>query len=194
MPIWKLQCAIAGDSVLERDPFVITPHFNDQGVGTDPQQLCEDMATALATYCGVARQIVVSAYDAEGAQPVYAAGRAERSMGVVVASYFPREVALCLSFYSTRNVPRQRGRLYMPAPILSSSAGPRPTTSQQQKVMDFGPICANLGGVDVDWVVWSRVDQTARPVTDYWCDNEWDTVRSRGLRGTSRLLGTTTEA
>jgi hypothetical protein len=40
------------------------------------------------------------------------------------------------------------------------------------------------------WVVYSRKTGGDAQVTNVWVDDEWDTVRSRGLRGTVRDLGT----
>jgi hypothetical protein len=59
------------------------------------------------------------------------------------------------------------------------------------KVMALGPIFANLGGSDVDWIVWSRKNHTATKVQNYWVDDEWDTVRSRGLKRSTRQVATT---
>lgn len=196
MPIWKLQVEWAGDSILPRDVFCITPHFNDSGVTSDPDGLCEALATALAAKSGITtRQLRIRAYDAQGTPPVYPAGEAIRNVGSSPASTLPREVAVCLSFYSTRNIPTQRGRLFIPHELCkgSVSTGVRPASSQRAEVMAFGPIFANLGGPDVDWVVYSRKLDTAFPVTNYWVDDEWDTMRSRGLRATTRDLATTTE-
>lgn len=195
MPIWKLQTAIWNDSVLARDAFVITPHFNDSGVGTDPDSLCEDLADAIDTLIGAsgAHQIEVKAYDAQGSVPVFPQGQAIRNVGGAPASSVPREVACCLSFYSERNRPRYRGRLYIPLPILGLPAGVRPSTACQDAVGAFAQVFQDLGGVDVDWSVFSRADNVARPVTNWWVDNEWDTIRSRGLRATGRIVGVTSE-
>jgi hypothetical protein len=38
-------------------------------------------------------------------------------------------------------------------------------------------------------VVWSRKKASAAQVTDWWVDNEWDTIRSRGLKADSRVSG-----
>jgi hypothetical protein len=193
MPIWKLQTSIWNDTLLPRDAFTITPHFNDQGVGTDPQGLCEDLAAAISAWCGPLQQVTVKAYDAQGTPPVYPAGEDTAVLGNFGISSSPREVALCLSFFSTRNIPRQRGRLYIPGPLIGGQPGVVPSTNQQDKVAALVPIFTDLGGVDVDWCIWSRRDQVARPVTNWWIDNEWDTVRSRGLRATGRQQGTTSE-
>jgi hypothetical protein len=70
----------------------------------------------------------------------------------------------------------------------------RPTGQQMNRVAEWAVPLQDLGGVDVDWVVFSRTDGQARPVTNFWVDNEWDTVRARGLRSDTRILGTTSEA
>ena len=194
MPIFKLQVSMAGDSALPRDRMVITPHFNDQGVGTDPQELCEDLAAALSPWCNDLREITVKAYDAQGTPPVYPVGDAIINADTYPASGAPREIALCLSFYSERNTKRNRGRLYIPWCVLSAGAGVRPTEANRIKVGTLATILSDLGGVDVDWCVYSRLDDAARPVTNWWVDDEWDTIRSRGLRPTTRTAGTTTEA
>jgi hypothetical protein len=38
-----------------------------------------------------------------------------------------------------------------------------------------------------NWVVWSRKLKQANGVNHYWVDDEWDTVRSRGMRSTKRV-------
>lgn len=197
MPIWRLQTEFSADSTLPRDVLTITPHFDDGGALTDPQGLCDDLAAALDTWVGTGeRQIKVTAYDAQGTKPVYPQGEAIVNVGVAPASACMREVALCLSFYSQRNIPRQRGRLYIPAPLWTVASGltVRPSGPQRQQVMGLGPIFEQLGGVDVDWVVYSRADNDAYPVTNYWVDDEWDVVRSRGLRSTTREEASTSEA
>jgi hypothetical protein len=199
MPVWRLQASVWNDSTLPRDAMTITPHFNDAGVGTDPQGLCEDLAEGLnGYYSGVVggRQITVKAYDAQGTAPVYPQGEATLNLGAAPPSYMPREIAVCLSFFSERNIPRRRGRLYVPmAAIPTGTAGldGRPGAGTRGVIAQLAPILQGLGGADVDWCVFSRMDGVARPVTDWWVDDEWDTIRSRGLRPTTRTTGTTSE-
>lgn len=197
MPVWRLQVAAGGDTAFVRDKVLITPHFNDSGVGTDPQGLCDDLAVAMAAYYNAAqRQIEVTAYDAQGTPPVDPQGYAIRNTGLFPAAGTPREIAICLSYYSGRNAPRSRGRLYVPYFAIGASgtlAG-RPTATHRTKISELVPILTGLGGPDVDWCVYSRILNDPKPVTNWWVDDEWDTVRSRGLRPTTRLEGTTTEA
>jgi hypothetical protein len=195
MPIWRLQVSYALDSSFPRDRCVITPHFNDAGVTTDPESLCTDLADALEALGMNIGELRVSAYDAQGTPPVYPQGEALRRVGAMDTSEGPREIALCLSFFSERNIPRRRGRLYIPLAFVNSAAATlRPSAGQISAVAGFAPIFENLGGADVDWCVFSRVDNAAYPVTNWYVDDEWDVIRSRGLRGTTRTTGTTAEA
>jgi hypothetical protein len=198
MTIWRLQTTIQADSALPRDGMVITPHFDDHGAFTDPDGLCEDWATAFSGWVVPAngRSITVKAYDAQSAPPNLPAGQAVRNPTLTPATYFPRELAVCLSFYSGANLPRQRGRLYLP--LIFMAAGPitpgvRPSSEWRDKVATLVPLLTGLGGLDVDWCVYSRLDDTARPVSNWFVDDEWDVIRSRGLRPTTRAQGTVSE-
>lgn len=196
MPVWRLQVEWSLDTLLPRDVLMITPHFDDQDALTSPQDLCDDLAAALDDWDVGQHQIEVTAYDAQGSQPVFPQGHAIINEGEATAATCPREVALCLSFYSERPLPRQRGRLYIPFTFVTGSApgAVRPSGAWMQRVADLAPIFQDLGGTEVDWCVYSRADDQARPVTNWFVDDEWDTVRSRGLRPSSRLAGTTGEA
>lgn len=193
MPIWRLQVAWQLDTAFPRDQIVITPHFNDQGVGTDPDGLCEALDNALFPWFSSTGQVTVKAYDAQGTPPVIPQGSAIRNAGATMNTDTPRELACCLSFFSGSNVPRKRGRLYIPSVVLSGALQGEPSPLQQQKVAQLVPIFTNLGGSDVDWCIYSRVNDQAYPVSNWYVDNEWDVIRSRGLRPTSRLTGTASE-
>jgi hypothetical protein len=194
MPIWKLQTSWQVDTAAPRDRFVITPHFNDIGATTDPQNLCDDLLAGLSTMTPWSGELRVTAYDAQGTVPVYPQGDSRINVNATQAPATPRELAVCLSFYGERNVPRQRGRLYMPCDILGlTTNSPRPPTTIAKMATLVG-LFTGLGGADVDWCVYSRTLDAAFSVTDWWYDNEWDIMRSRGGRGTLRTVGTTTEA
>lgn len=194
MPVWRMQCSFQMDSSFPRDAMIITPHFNDTLPGSDPEGLCEDLAVALGAWAPSGGAITVKAYDAQGTPPVYPAADFTVRPGTAPTSSVNRDVALCLSFYAGQNRPRQRGRLYVPCAIKSISPGSaRPSAVQQQQVADLVPIFTGLGGTDVDWVVYSRLDNQPRSVSHWWVDNAWDTQRRRGLQPTSRLEGDVSE-
>jgi hypothetical protein len=103
----------------------------------------------------------------------------------------PREVSLCLSYYATDNIPRKRGRVYLPNGVVSTTAGGlRPSGTVQGHALSFGPTLFKTLPPGHNPVVYSRMANAAYVITNYWVDDEWDTVRSRGLRGTTRTQGT----
>jgi len=194
--IVRAQIAWWPDSALPRDAVSINPHFENTigipGAG-DWEQFADDLATAMATYGGNAYQTRVSIYDAEGSAPVFPEAVVTKLPGVHSASSWPREVALCLSYYSENNMPKRRGRLFIPIAVLRSTPGLRPDAAQRTKALDCGTLLANAGGANIDWGVWSRTDAAFHPVTNSWVDDEWDTMRSRGLRSTTRSVATHAE-
>jgi len=194
MPIWRLQCSWQLDTAAPRDAVMITPHFNDIGATTDPQNLCDDMLAGLNTVFPTSGEIRVKAYDAQGSIPVYPQGDAVIRKGIPHATNVPRELAVCLSFYGERNVPRQRGRLYIPAYLAGADTAKLRPEAPITRIESFVPLLTGLGGADVDWCVYSRRMDHAYSITNWWYDDEWDVMRSRGMRPTSRVQGTTTEA
>lgn len=190
----RAQIATWADSIKPEDAIVINPCFNAI-VSPNAQQLADDLATAWKNYISpTTNQVRVRMYDLEGTPPVYPAAEKLLNANAAAVTGLPRETACCLSFYSGRNVPRMRGRLYLPICLLGVGiSANRPSSTIQTKVAALVPILTGLGGVDVDWCVWSQVDHQTRPVTNWYVDDEFDTVRSRGLRPTTRMVGTTTE-
>jgi hypothetical protein len=192
MSIYRLQVAWQMDSALPTDQMIITPHFDDHGILNDPQNLCDDLAAALNSWDAVTTQLTVKAYDAQDPPPNYPLAEKIVNEGQIANANANRDVALVLSFYAEQNRPRRRGRIYVPMVVTGlSAAAARPTPTIQQKIADLVPIFAGLGGLDVDWVVYSRLDNAARKVTNWWVDNAWDTQRRRGQVATSRMIGTT---
>lgn len=193
MAIWRMQCSFQLDTTFPRDKVMITPHFKDT-LGSDVQGLCDDLAAELDTWTGsFTGEIAVKAYDAESPPPNLPAATKILYPGVQNPSTTAREVALCLSYFSGTNTPSKRGRLYLPAQFCTSSLGKVPDGAALTKAAALVPILTGLGGVDVDWVVWSRKNASAHSVTNWFVDNEWDVIRSRGLRATTRTEGTASE-
>lgn len=192
MAITRFQVKMGADTPLPRDQFVNVLHF-DAGtiVGTDEEALCNDLADIYAAFWSSPnREIKVTAYSV-GPAPNPPLASATRNSGMFPASTSPREVALCLSFRGAVNQPRHRGRIYMPAVRWPSSAwGLRPDVAFRNELLGLASQFADLGGTDVDWGVYSPSDGLLRPVQLAWVDDEWDIMRSRGLRSTSRVQST----
>ncbi len=155
--------------------------------GADEQKLADDTRAiwqtrlpAIADY----PQTRVRIYDMADLKPRPVLAQ---SIGSVVggSNSGPQEVALCLSFYAGRNIPRRRGRMYM-GPWFSGGMAGRPTDAQMASLLGIASDLAALGGVDVAWVIHSPTDNAFRGVTNAWVDNAWDTQRSRGLDPTAR--------
>lgn len=197
MATYRIQVAVWYDSLAAKDAMVIDPVFNiaqPLGGEDDPGQLCTDLATGMNTKLLGSPQIRTRAYLLPYVRGAGHVAEHIVNTGNSPATTNPREIALCLSFYSEKNSPRTRGRLYIPTVFTGNApTGNRPTVAMMDAVLSFVPIFTGLGGVNVDWSVWSVRDATNRAITNCWCDDEWDVVRSRGLQPSSRRTVTTTE-
>lgn len=101
----------------------------------------------------------------------------------------PRDVALCLSYFADRNLPRNRGRMYI-GPLPSQNLTMRPDSTLRGALATLAEGISGLGGPNVQWVQYSTVLNRYANVTDYWIDDEWDTQRRRGLVASTRTAGT----
>lgn len=189
MATYLVQVNVFKDSALPRDRIVNTFHLDDHGVSTDPDGLAQDTAELFAITYGNNGEIRVRVYPT-GPPPNYPVGEGVVNAGQVGTSGGPREVALCLSYFGERNLPRTRGRIYIAAASCANITignKVRPSTNDMNIALALGQGIADLGGPDVDWIYWSTLQGNAHgPVKTVWVDDEWDTIRSRGLRATTR--------
>jgi hypothetical protein len=195
MATYKIQVSTAVDTILPRDRVVNTFHLDDHGVTSDPSGLCEDTGDLFETLYSSSREIDVRAYDT-GAAPNYPVGQHVRSVGLAGgATTRPREIALCLSYYGDRNLPRTRGRMFICAAACQniSIGANRPNNFAAEQLLVLADGIANLGGPDVDWVWWSTINGAHGPVKHSYVDDEWDTIRKRGLRPSTRWARTHNE-
>jgi hypothetical protein len=192
MPTHALvQTSFSVDSLLPRDRLVGTPCFRWASFTIqDAESLANNVLDAYETLGFPGMERTAKVYDLEGTPPVLPMATVTRHPGQPGTSLVPREIALCLSFAGGQFQPRQRGRLYLPAWWLTNDPATRPDSTMMQRVVDFGGELHDVGGANVDWIVWSRVNQSATAVTKWWCDDEWDTQRRRGLRPTTRITAT----
>jgi hypothetical protein len=185
MTIFKASIAFPFDTTLPRDLVTINPHI----FGTDPQYVADHLASNLSTLTPVgADPLTIKIYDAQKAPPSFPLVTKVVGTGSVTTTH-PREVALCLSYYSTYNRPRFRGRLYIPGHYIGGTFGLRPTAGQITNALNFGAAMKSGWQSGYNWVVYSAKDGKSYGTTAYWVDDEWDIIRSRGLRGTTRQLG-----
>lgn len=184
----KAQVSFAYDSLLPRDAVVIDPCYRWANLTIqDAESLANDIHDALESWnSGYPSfpQTTIKIYDLEGTVPVLPMATVQRRTGVVTATNIPRETSLCLSFKGGP-LPKNRGRLYLPAATINDLSL-RPSATLRNHALALGQHLYDVGGANVDWIVWSRVNQSATGVTSAWVDDEWDTQRRRGLRATTR--------
>lgn len=196
MPTYKFQISMPVNSTLARDRISNTVHFDHVNVmqGTDLESICDDLVAMYATRYGHAdKEIRATAYDTD-AVPNYPRATSVINVGQVWSHNYPQEVALCLSFYGDyAGNKNERGRIFL-MPGLSPSGGPgsgRPSDTLLQWALDFydAPNASfpDIGGIDWKFGVYSPTKKSFKQSQHAWVDDEWDTMRSRGLRATKRL-------
>jgi hypothetical protein len=188
MATYKIQVASAVDTILPRDRIVNTFHLDDHGLGSDPQGLADDTVPVFQTLYGSTREIDCRVYPT-GAPPNFPLATKVVNKGAAGgATTGPREVALCLSYYGERNLPRTRGRMYVCVAACQNvtMSANRPNAFARDQLIALADGIAGLGGVDVDWIYWSSLDGSHGPVKNAYVDDEWDVVRKRGFKPTTR--------
>lgn len=184
MTDFRVSMSFPSDGSLPKDAFSVNPHFN----GTDPQGLAQALAHNLTLWNPTATiPVNIKVYDQGQPPPSFPIATAANP-GSPPLSGCPREVALCLSYYSTYNRPRFRGRLYLPATWFTTNPEVKPTQGIMDQALQFGAevLRKSLPSGTV-WTVYSHVEKKSQgAVSDAWVDNEWDTVRSRGLKADAR--------
>src|SRR3954466_9581777 len=137
-------------------------------------QLCSDLCDKWAFMPGIGATtpFSVSAYKRGGAKLGLPVGKATRNpTGTPKVLSIVPEVAVCLSYYAGTNAPRRRGRMYLPAWLggaASPDLGPPMGGAQSNACVPLGGYLASLGGLNVDWGVWSQSAPTFRKATDYF--------------------------
>lgn len=187
MALYRASISFQMDSAFPRDAVTINPHF----AGDSAQALADALKTNLIAVptIGAAKAFTVKIYDALKAPPSFPLATATNGTGFW-ASGFPREVALCLSYYAAFNRPHSRGRLYIPATLIGGGLALRPTQTQMDSVLAFRNVFINGLPTGHKWNTYSPTTGASEPVTNCWVDDEWDIVRSRGLRGETRRTAT----
>lgn len=190
---------INGNSGMPEDRFVNTWHFiGDDEVGM--AEWADDIKDELDTFYGALAAFFNGTYLGEGEYRCYDLADPEPREPTVLTHGWtpgsstvplPFEVASCASFYSFRNIPRQRGRVYLGplagnASVSDTIRGPIPSAPFRTAVADAMEAMANDASNSVRWAVYSPTDGIARQITAGWVDDAWDTQRSRGPEPTAR--------
>lgn len=187
MAHYRAQIGFPFDTALPRDVVTVNPHYN----GDDAQGLADRLKQNLIAGLpgGATVMFTVKVYNAEAPPPSYPLATASNGTNPA-ATAVPREIALCLSYYATWNRPGYRGRLYIPAHFIGGVPGLRPTVTQRNACLAWKTILTDGMPGGTIWELWSPTRGQGSGVSDVWVDDEWDTVRSRGMRPTTRTVGT----
>jgi hypothetical protein len=183
---------------LPRNRFV--NHFNMQHVigslaDTDLEGMCADIAALWQHhYRDASREIHVKAYDTD-AKPNYPRADVLVNAGVPWTMGRPRELALVLSYAgNNRGNKRERGRMYL-APHIGSvglqECDLRPSQAHLDWALSWYTESNNslpdLGGVDWQFGILSRVAGKFTQAQQAWVNDDWDIQRRRGLRESNRV-------
>jgi hypothetical protein len=160
--------------------------FNATDIGL-PLPLCAYLSE---TAIDQARGLEVRVYDTNESEPREPSTVVVPLVGFEATVALPSEVAVCLSYYSVRNIPRHRGRIYFGPLNLNamSTADGMGDPNVSQSLIDTLQSRASIlsGYTDLPWVVCSLRDQALREITAGWVDNAFDTQRRRGATATRR--------
>lgn len=183
--IFRCQLSFQYGSALPRDAMAITPHF----FGSDPVALANALKTNIiaAVPSGATLPFTIKVYNAQAPPPSYPLATVTNGTGFAPYNN-AREIAICLSYYSTYNRKSYRGRLYLPGQWVGGAFQERPSQTQRDAALAFKSIFTTGMPATHNWVVFSRKLNQSFGVTNCWVDDEWDVIRSRGLRGTVRSL------
>lgn len=190
MPLVRMIVSVR-DSVMtpSKESVVNTLYFNVSGSVDPPDYtgLVNDLWFQWSIQSwAIGRYVDVRAYDMGDPEPRPQKARKAAQVQGTAVSGVP-QVALCLSYYADRNLPRQRGRIYL-GPW--ATAQPRPTEPQMQQALGLVDSLAGLGGLNVDWSLYSPTLNDHTRISNAWVDNSWDIIRHRKLPNTARITKT----
>lgn len=215
----RAQCIWSGPSGLPRDRYVTTWHFV-RGSGSalsDAQEQADEVSERLREFwlenTSVGQSVAaylspnvltagleIRCYDlgqpagtANGSVPPREARiyNHEADVSALGSKNLPEEVAVSLSFYADRNLPRRRGRVFI-GPLSDAavkSSGPARVDNGFQRTLCAAAhrLANEEGATDVMRMgVLSQKDQEIRQVTAGWVDDAFDTIRKRGPESTGR--------
>src|SRR5215211_3069161 len=205
----RAQVVLQSTTGLPEDRFVQTFAFGAQDAGTPTDGELDTLAARLeAVYTTAASGSTAKLEDffppyttatinlyLMGDTPPREPNSYEFDVSPGASNGYPAEVALCLSHYSTRNLPSFRGRTYFgPFGTGGSTASGfaegdiRPSANLQTVLLQVWERLSDPVVTDnLPLAICSQVDGVLRLSTNAWVDNAWDTQRRRGVRATSRL-------
>lgn len=168
------------------------------GIGAPAVNLAADVGDLMTLIC----------YDFAAAKPRPELGRYTFTFEPGSSVALPEEVALCMSYFTARNLPSERGRLYLGplnADALTGTNPSRPNTNFTRAVQAGGIRLVAIGvpatlpsfttntlGTDTAndttaWALYSPKLGTFAAIEHGWVDDEWDGQRRRRVEASTRL-------
>lgn len=208
MPIIRAMAIHQGASGLPKDRYINNWHFVSD-IGVNVEEIGETIGGLLdGFYATVDAYIPTSItrepyrlYDLADEEPRPVTFVDATAQPASAADRLPYEVAACLSFYGTRNLPSRRGRVFLGPLTVNALSGFSESDDPQispgfrtavvaAAVAMGGSAVGGIGDEQLAHAVWSPTTNLAIPVLNYWMDNAFDTIRSRGSDATARTTGT----
>jgi len=223
------ECSFPGVSGLPKDQFVNVFNFNTSAPITAPDLGCvmekvvDFWITAGTTGTALAvllspnispRQGKIKCYDRGDAIPRAPIGTATFTIPAASSGgALPEQIALCLSYFTDRNIKSHRGRIYVgPLAVAAlNTSNARPFSNTLLKLKDAAirlasegipvaqaavdaAITAHTGGTLggssalVEWALYSPTLHTSVAITQGWIDDEWDGQSRRRVEATGRTV------
>lgn len=168
----------------------VTGGLNDDAL----ESMCADIVAMYNKKYRGAYEIQCKAYDTD-AKPNNPRASVIINAGNPHGCNTPRELALVLSFSGpNRGIKSERGRIYTMPLILGGSVNQdvalRPSTGQLDWALGFYSTAnesfPDLGGIDWKFGIYSPTYKTFTQAQQAWVNDDWDVMRSRGLRESDR--------
>ena len=104
----------------------------------------------------------------------------------------PRELAVPLRYYATRNLKKLRGRLFI-GPWIQADVHETVNTTQFDQLLDLGTALGAIGGAQMSWCMHSETDDVLNApgnpggttksawhdITYVWVNDQWAHMKSR---------------
>lgn len=208
---FRAQVIFQGKSNLAEDVFVNSFVFRNDNISSDLDEVADDCAARLHNfYTGLAdgqtatlasflsgtlinADYTIKVYDLGQPTPRLPATRTRTLTATSGAAALPPEVAVCLSYYAGRPLPRRRGRIFL-GPLTTSSMDIVGNTVRVAGALRDAVATAAAGlatssvAAEVEWCMLSGVDANAFEITGGWVDDAHDTQRRRGVAASNRTL------
>lgn len=206
MAIYRIQTSLQADSGLPRDQFVNSIHVDYDGALPG---IYDGWCNAVRTfYLAISTYLSPVIAQNGHTSKVYAIAAPLESPPVFSTTWsfvttpsgtaMPNEVASCLSYRAERNPLWERqstyGRIYI-GPVNTNTADTIPAGGSIPGVVFQSGVTNAASAMDdaltaagATWVVYSKLHNLGSRVIEASMNNEWDTVRSRGFRATSRTV------